>query len=487
MESTNSLSADPRRIVIVGGGITGLTTAFRLEAALRREAVTASITVVERDDRLGGKFFTIRRDGFIIEAGPEGFVGAAPEGYELCAELGLANELQSPGRAHGGSSILYKGTLHPITQGVTDILPLRPGLLLAEGVLSPVGALRAMLEPFIPPRTDGPEESMADFLRRRFGEEAWWNVLEPLMGGIAGGEGESLSAPAAAPGLVAFERKYGSVSIGARKQKAMLDDLGKADVTLVAPRQGMETIIERLVARLREQPNVVLQTGTTVEAIERRPDGYDVVVRRQDAVERLPADVVVVTAPAFQAAASLRSLDTELADTLARVSFRSMATFSFAFRAEEAPKILAGTGYVKHSRERGPVNSMTWDSIRWTGHAPDGYALLRAFISDDRVVEQSSDDQLVALGLDEIRTVLKIDAEPVLIAGRRWSPALPRYTLGHLDRVAAAARRAATHPGLVLAGTSYKGRGVTDAIRSANEAAIAAAKQVAAPSPGVVV
>ncbi|MCS6801095.1 MAG: protoporphyrinogen oxidase [Chloroflexota bacterium] len=482
-----TLPSEARRIVVIGGGLTGLTTAYRLEEALRREAVAASITVLEREDRLGGKFFTIRRDGFIIEAGPEGFVGAAPEGYQLCAELGLAGDLQSPGRAHGGSSIFYKGKLHPITQGVTDILPLRPGLLLAEGVLSPLGALRAMLEPFIPPRTDGPEESMAAFLRRRFGDEAWWNVLEPLMGGIAGGEGESLSAPAAAPALVAFERKYGSVSIGARKQKALLDDLGKADVTLVAPRQGMDAIIDRLVARLRERPAVTLRTGMAVEAVERRPAGYEVIARGAEGVERLPADVVVITAPAFQAADSVRPLDRELAETLASVSFRSMATFSYAFRAEEAPKILAGTGYVKHSRERGPVNSMTWDSIRWEGHAPEGYALLRAFISDDRVVEQCSDDELIALGLDEIRTVLKIQAEPLFVAGRRWSPALPRYTLGHLERVAKAAQRAAALPGIVLAGTSYKGRGVVDAIRSGSDAAAAAARLAAVPGPGVVV
>ncbi|GIW08230.1 MAG: protoporphyrinogen oxidase [Dehalococcoidia bacterium] len=484
---TDPLASDPRQIVIVGGGITGLTAAFRLIDSLSETGVAATITVIERDDRLGGKFFTIRREGFIIEAGPEGFVAAAPEGYELCADLGLADQLQSPKRVHGGSSILFKGKLRPITQGVTDILPLRPGALVAEGILSPSGALRAMLEPFLPPRKDGSEESLGAFLRRRFGDEAWWNVLEPLLGGIAGGEGDTLSAPAAAPGLVAFERQFGSVSVGARKQKARLEELGKADATLVAPREGMDVIITRLVARLSDAPHVTLRTGVAVEEIARTPRGFDVVTRGPAGFERLSADVVVVTAPAFEAAERLRQLDAPLAEALAGVRFRSMATFSFAFRAEDAPKILAGTGYVKHSRERGAVNSMTWDSIRWEGHAPEGYALLRAFLSDDQVVEHSSDDELIAFGLEEIRNVLRISADPIFVAGRRWSPALPRYTLGHLERVAAAERRAAAIPGLVLAGTSYNGRGVVDAIRSGTEAAKAAAALAAAGGPGVVV
>jgi oxygen-dependent protoporphyrinogen oxidase len=328
---------------------------------------------------------------------------------------------------------------------------------------------------------------MGEFLRRRFGEEAWLNVLEPLMGGIAGGEGDTLSAPAAAPGLVAFERQYGSVTIGARRQKARLEELGLGDATLVAPRHGMDTIIERLVERLEAMPFVTLRTDVGVEAIERTAEGFTVRLRSAAGSEAVPANVVVVTAPAFQAAEALRPLDDELAATLAEVRFRSMATFSYAFRADEAPKILAGTGYVKHSRERGPVNSMTWDSIRWEGHAPEGYALLRAFLSDDRVVEGSSDDELIALGLDEIRRVLKISADPLFVAGQRWSPALPRYTLGHLERVAKAERRAAAIPGLVLAGTSYRGRGVVDAIRSANEAAEAAATLAATPGPGRVV
>ncbi|MFN8534040.1 MAG: FAD-dependent oxidoreductase, partial [Dehalococcoidia bacterium] len=144
-------------------------------------------------------------------------------------------------------------------------------------------------------------------------------------------------------------------------------------------------------------------------------------------------------------------------------------------RAGDAPKILAGTGYVKHQSERGPVNAVTWDSVRWPGHAPEGMALLRTFISHDQTVESTGDAELIALGRDEIRRVLKVTADPLFVEGRRWSPALPRYTLGHLDRLATAEERLRMLPGLILAGVSYRGRGVTDAIRSGTRAAEIAA------------
>ncbi|MCL6646784.1 MAG: protoporphyrinogen oxidase [Chloroflexi bacterium] len=476
-----------RHLLILGGGLTGLVTAFRLERALAETGVAARVTLLEQEHRFGGKFLTIRREGFIVEVGPEGFVAAAPEGYQLCSELGLGGELIEPLGANGGSSIYFAGRLHPITQGITSILPLQPGRLLAEGVLSPWGALRAALEPYLPPRRTGGEESLGQFLRRRFGEEAWTNVLEPLLGGIAGGEGETLSAPAAAPGLVLFEQRFGSVTAGARHERARLVEMGKGDASLAAPRQGMETIIERLVAALAERPNVQLCAGVTVTAIERAPGGFLVRTHGPAGANTLTAEVIVATAPAFQLAPLLRPLDPSLAETLAAMSFRSMATYSYAFRPGEANKILKGTGYVKRADARDVVNSVTWDSVRWPGHAPDGYALLRVFFGDEAVVEGASEDELIEAGLQEIRTVLQVKAEPLFVTGGRWTPALPRYTLGHPERVATAERRVATIPGLILAGTSYRGRGVVDAIRSANAAAAAAARLAHQPGPGVVV
>lgn len=451
------------RAVVVGGGIAGLAAARRLEALLP----DASVVLVEKDGRLGGKIVTERTDGFVIEGAPDSFLSRKERGVGLCEELHLGDELVGRRPEHARSFVRRGAELLPLPEGLTGMIPTDPRALEASELLSEEGRARLAAEPEIPPEPGREDESVASFVSRRLGREAYEAFVEPLMTGIYGGDGERLSLAATFPNLRALELEHGSLLRGLSSQPAPESRLPPF-VTLGA---GMDKLVTALAGSFDRTELVV---GSAASGVSRGSDGYVVELHDGTTIE---ADGVVLATPAFATADLLTALDADLADLHAEIPYASSAVVTLAYQLDEVSSPLDGYGYVVPSAEGSDVLACTWTSSKWAGRAPDGVALLRVYAGrfGGRDVTADSDDELVALAQADVRP-LGIVGEPMLTRVRRWPRGMPQYVLGHPGRLEKIDAALEGHPGLGLAGAAYRGVGIPDCIRSGEQAAQSAAQ-----------
>jgi oxygen-dependent protoporphyrinogen oxidase len=444
------------RVAVVGGGIAGLVAARRLEAA----APDVDVVLVERDEVLGGKIRTERVGGFVIEAAPDSFLSRKERGVGLCEELGLSDQLigRKPENHH---SFVRRGRdLHPLPEGLTGMIPTNLDALERSALLSDEGKTRFAAEVAVPAAFGEDDESVASFVTRRFGREAYDGLVEPLMTGIYGGDGELLSLRATFPQLRVLELERGSLLSSLPAQSGPRDR-----PPFVALRGGMDTLVSALVAKLGRTR---LLLGRPVARVLARADGYDVEL---EVGETIRADGVVVATPAFATAAIIEELDADLAAVHAEIPYASSVVVTFAFSAHDVTP-LDGYGYVIPRAESLDVLACTWTSQKWDDRAPDGAVLVRVYAGrfGGRDLTLHTDDELVALALEELALVA-VTAEPALIRVQRWPLGMPQYVLGHLERLDRIEAALAEHPGLAVAGAAYRGVGLPDCIRSGETAA----------------
>ena len=457
------------RAVVVGGGIAGLAATRRLEAVLPE----AEVVLVEEADRVGGKIATERVDGFVIEAAPDSFLSRKPRGVGLCEELGLGGDLAGR-RPENERTFVRRGReLHPLPSGLTGMIPTNLDALAESALLSPEGRARLAAEVDVPVRADG-DESIASFVSRRLGREAYEAFVEPLMTGIYGGDGEQLSLEATFPQLRALELEHGSLIEGLSAQSSR----SPAFPPFVTLRGGMDALVGALTSRLARTR---LVTGRSVRAVSRGGDGYWVELDGGDALE---AQAVVVAAPAFAAADVLRSLDHTLAAAHAEIPYASSVIVTFGFREEDVSHPLDGYGYVVPRVEGTDVLACTWTSRKWEGRAPDGALLVRVYAGrfGGPDLTSEADEDLVRLALGEL-SLLGVDAVPILTRVQRWPRGMPQYVLGHPDRLARIESALTDLPGVAVAGAAYRGVGIPDCIRSGEDAAESVAHALTAASP----
>lgn len=474
-----------KRVIIVGGGIAGLAAAYRLA----QTAPDARITLIESDQRLGGKIVTDRVDGFVIEGGPDTFLSYKPRGIGLCRELGLEERLHGTNEKIRRTYVMRKGQLYDLPEGLTGLIPARFGPLAKSRLISPWGKLRMGLDYFIPPKSLNGDESLAQFVERRLGRELYERMIEPLMSGIYAGNGAQLSLGATFPQLRQTELEYGSLVKGmlAAKKKAAhpstalrsARDAGKQQkwAAFITPETGLAEIVEALQAHLK---NVEMRLNTRVKKVEPslQPLGVRAYLITLDTGETLEADAAILATPAYVTAQLVGDLDPDMAAALRGIPYASTATLSVAYKLSDIPKALDGYGYLIPRAEGRSILACTWTSTKFPHRAPDGYGLIRAFIGragDDDVLNRT-DEELLHMVREELRDVLEITVEPLLYRIFRWPQAMPQYTLGHLDRIAVIDRRLAEHDGLYVAGNAYRGIGLPDCIASGEAAAIQAVK-----------
>jgi oxygen-dependent protoporphyrinogen oxidase len=343
------------------------------------------------------------------------------------------------------------------------MIPTNLDALEASPLLSEAGKARLADELGAPPAPAGADESIASFVSRRLGREAYEALVEPLMTGICGGDGDRLSLQATFPNLRALELEHGSVLRGLLAQSAEGQSARPPFLTL---RSGMDTLVSTLAHQL-ERTRLV--TGRTVTSVSRGTAGYEVTLDEGRALE---ATGVVVAAPAFGAVEILADLDPDLAAEHAEIPYASSAIVTLAYRVEDVPNPLAGYGYVVPSVEHSDVLACTWTSSKWESRAPEGFALIRVYAGrfGGRDVTSDSDDDLVGLARAEVRQ-LGIVGEPVLTRTQRWPRGMPQYILGHPERLERIDVLLQRHPGLAVAGAAYRGVGIPDCIRSGEQAA----------------
>jgi oxygen-dependent protoporphyrinogen oxidase len=441
-----------KRVVIVGGGISGLALAYRL-------ATHAAVTLLESESRPGGKVWTERDGGFVVEHGPNGFLESKPSTLELCRELGLGNELiaaSESSRRH--RYLLLDGNLQEMPRGPLSLLTTR--------VLSLGGKLSLVKELLTGGNVPADDESVAAFFRRRWGRNAAEVVGDALVTGIHGGDPELLSLAAAFPRAAEMEAKHGSVIRGflrsAKERRRAAKARGEpAPQTgrMWSFRDGLRRLIEALAERVRPT------CGVDVRRIERADNGWLV---RGAGQESWPADAVVLTCPAYRQGEMVADLDAKLAAEVGGIAYNRIAVVALGFRAGEA-KAPEGFGYIAPQRTRRDVLGVQWCSAIYPGRAPDGCVLWRALCGgwNRPEVVDWDDAHLLAAVRAELRQALKVEAEPVFHRIVRWERAIPQYHVGHRQRLARVEALAARHAGLFLGGNAYRGVALNDCTEQA--------------------
>lgn len=471
---------------MIGGGIAGLAAAYRLT----RIAPGTSLTLVDSARRLGGKILTERRDGFVIEGGPDSFLSIKPGALELCLELGLEERLRGTEPETRRTFVSRRGRLFEIPEGLSGLVPSRLGPILRSRLFSPLGKARIGLEALLPPRRPEGDESLASFVTRRLGREAYERLLEPLMAGIYAGDGHSLSLQATFPQLRDLERLHGGIWRGLRARGgtgpgAVADapDPGLGHRSVAAGGRwpafltlagGLEDLVWALSSRLADAE---VRLGCAAERLQRTPQGFSL---RLAGGETLAAGAVVLAVPAPDGASLLSDLDADLAAGLRAIPHLSTATVALAWPQAQVRRALDGYGYIVPRSEGRAALACTWTSSKFPHRAPQGQTLIRVFIgragdAGGPDLDRLQDEEIAALARAEAGGVLGVTAPPALARVFRWPAGMPQYNLGHPERVAAIEARLARHPGLFLAGNALRGVGLPDCIRSGEAAAAGAA------------
>ena len=473
MSSSVGSSQHIPHMIVVGGGIAGLSTAYYLQKEAEAANRPISCTLIEQDSRLGGKILTERMGDFVIEGGPDSFLTQKPWGLQLARELGLGDQIIGTNEERHKVFVLHRGRLRPLPDGVMLIVPTKFMPFVFSPLISPLGKLRMGLDLFIPPKRDGQDETLADFVRRRLGEEALDKIAEPLMSGIHNAESDRQSILATFPRFRALEEKYGSLIRGmlATRRQAHAAGLNEREVSysaFVSLRGGLGDLVEALVSALSE---ISLLIGRRVEGIGYDPNGTPPYRVQLADGQVLAGDVVVLATPAYIAADLVAHFASELAIGLRAIRYVSTGTISLAYRRSEVGHPLNGFGFVIPRSERRWINACTWTSTKFNHRAPGDHVLLRVFFGGSRHPEMVEwpNERLLATVRDELRDIMGITARPVFTRVYRWPLATPQYDVGHLDRVARL--EALCPPGLYLTGSAYRGIGIPDCIRQGKETA----------------
>ncbi len=451
------------RIVVIGGGIAGLSAAYYAS-----KLPDTQVTLLESSSRWGGKITTDRvvfDDGlFIVEGGPDTFLATKPWGVALCQELGLSDRLHGTNPHQKSTYVLNRDRLLPLPDGLAMMIPTNIQAILKSRLVSWFGKARMGLDFILPPKAVNGDESLGSFVSRRLGREAYENLIEPLMSGIYAGDGDQLSLASTFPYLRDLELKYGSLARGTfsiRKQSNGKSVQGSRSAFLT-PTTGLAEIVERLVQYLTSN-GTILRLNTAVSRISIFDDRYLVELENGSSLE---TDSVILATPTFVSGNLLASLDPSLASNLQSIPYVSTATVSLAYAQSDVPRDLDGYGYVIPRREGRRALACTWTSTKFPHRAPEGYALIRVFVGRAGQDIPWNESDLLELAKEELKLTLGITANPLLDRVFLWDKAMPQYNLGHpvlLKRIDAALEK---HPGLALAGNGYRGIGIPDCIHS---------------------
>jgi protoporphyrinogen/coproporphyrinogen III oxidase len=451
-----------KRIVVVGGGISGLAAAHRLvELGVDR----SQITLLEASGRLGGTLDTEQRDGFLLERGPDSFISEKPEALALAKRLGLESRLIETNDQYRRSFIVRNGRLRPVPEGFQLLAPSRVWPFITTDIFSLTGKLRIAAELLLPRENGREDESLASFVRRRLGREALERMAQPMVGGIYTADPETLSLRATLPRFLDMERDHRSVILAMMRQGQKAGTSGARYSLFLSFDRGMEVLVDALIGVV---PNVRLKTRIEKVSFDSRTWRM-----KADSGKTFEADAVCLALPAYVAARLLEDVNPRLAAQLNAIRYASTATINFAYPRAAIKHPLNGFGFVVPFVEKRSLIACTFSSVKFAGRAPEDHVLLRAFAGGALQPDVFALDEstlVTRIGVD-LRELLNIDRSPLFTEIAKWERSMPQYEVGHLDRVQAIENEVRGLPGLALAGNAYRGAGIPDCIRSGESAA----------------
>jgi protoporphyrinogen/coproporphyrinogen III oxidase len=458
-------------VMIIGGGITGLTAAYYLQKQLKQDGKNARISVVEQSGSFGGKIHTIERDGFIIEKGPDSFLARKRPVIDLTRELGLEHELRGQNPKAKKTYILHHGKLHRMPPGLVLGIPTEWTPFMKTGLISPLGKIRAAMDTVLPKREDKSDESLGHFIERRLGKEVLEHIAEPLLAGIYAGDTHALSLQATFPQFKEMEQNKRSLIFGmmANKNKTKAENtdlpLAAQNSMFLTYKKGLQTLVNALVQALDDAD---LRLGESVKAIHRMENRVEVVF--VDGHSEV-VDGVILTAPAYQAAKLFAQFPAS--EKLNKINYVSVANVIMAFDLKDIPINMDGSGFLNPRKEARTITAFTWTSAKWLHTAPEGKVLLRCYVgrSGEEDWVNWDDQELVRRVREDIAELMGIHAEPQFAEITRMPHSMPQYPVGHLDMVAEFRRRLAEAiPGVYVTGAGFHGVGIPDCIRQGKEA-----------------
>jgi protoporphyrinogen/coproporphyrinogen III oxidase len=453
-----------KRVAIVGSGVAALACAV----TLKEKGI--GFTVFEKDPMPGGKLVTDKIGDFTVEGGPDSFLPEKRATVDLIKKVGLEDALLQTNDEHKGTYIFSKGRLHRLPEGVMLMVPTMIMPLVRSTLVSMPGKLRMGMELFVPKKHDEADESLARFVTRRLGRECLERIAEPLVAGIHTSNPDNMSVKATFPRFIDMESKHGSLIKGMvramRNAPKPAPSNGKSMTYFMSLRGGMQQLVHGCVSSIG--PDVV-RTSSHVKGVTRGPEGFQVLLER--GIETF--DAVVLSSPSYSSSDIVHDLSSELAERLSSIEWSSTATISLAFRKADIVRDLPGFGFIVPRIEGRKVNAATWSSVKWSYRAPDDSILIRSFVGGGHHEElvNISDEELVTVVLEELKGISGILATPLFSKVYRWRRSMPRYTVGHLERVAAIDAALSRWPGLYVIGSSYRGIGIGDCVKSGFDAA----------------
>jgi protoporphyrinogen/coproporphyrinogen III oxidase len=454
-----------RRVVVIGGGISGLAAAHRfteLDPSL-------PVTLIEASARLGGTLLTEDRDGFLLERGPDSFITEKPEAVALAKRLGLESQLIGTNPNHRRSFIVRKGRLRPVPEGFQLLAPSRIWPFITSDIFSLSGKARMAADLFLPRRRANgvADESLASFVRRRLGREALERMAQPMVGGIYTADPETLSLRATLPRFLDMERDHRSLILAMlRKARAKSGTSGARYGLFLSFDRGMQVLVRALEQKMTK---CEVKLNTRVASIE-RDRGWRIKSQKGDTIE---ADTICLALPAYVSAELLTNINETLAAQLNEIKYASTATINLAFHRDTIKHALDGFGFVVPFVEKRSLIACTFSSVKFPGRAKDGHVLLRAFAGGALQPEMFAleESEMLARVESDLRELLGVSGKPLFAEVSKWKNSMPQYEVGHLDRVAAIENSVRGLPGLALAGNAYHGAGIPDCIRSGETAA----------------
>jgi len=455
------MAEEQPKIAIIGGGITGLTTAFYLNKLKDEFGSSFEFALYESEDRLGGKMRTIRKDGFVIECGPDSYLARKEAALRLIQALGIQDQLVR--NETGGAYVLLRNKLHAIPDGAAMGIPTKISPFIITGMFSFLGKIRASFDFFLPRSSSGDrDQSLGTFFRYRFGGEVVENLIEPLLSGIYAGDIDNLSLMSTFPQFYHVEQKYRCLIYGMKKaisQPRQRPGARKPGIFQTL-NNGLESIVEAVENQL---PAEVIFKEKRVANIVKANGEYE--LNFADGSKEL-FDYVVVTTPHQVTARILNRYNA--VKPLAEMSSTSVATVALAFPESAIKEDLDGTGFVVSRNANYTITACTWTHKKWLHTAPKGYVLLRTYVgrANDSGIVDESDRTIVNVVLNDLGKIMKIDNKQLLFSVvSRWKESMPQYAVGHRDRINTVRNQLKVEcPGIILAGAAYEGIGVPDCI-----------------------
>lgn len=466
-------------VIIIGGGIAGLAAAVHLKSGAKAHGKTVDVLLLEKKNRFGGKILTEKHDKFLVEGGPDSFLPEKVWSVNLAKHLGLESEMLPSNDQYKGTFIYSRKRLHSLPEGVMLMVPTSFWPMAKSSLITWPGKLRMGMEMFIPRRVGRDDENLASFVTRRLGRECLEKIAEPLVAGIHTSDPDNMSVLATFPRFVQMEQKSGSLihgMIAAMKSRPHASLSAPSHPGRVSSKMtyfmsfksGMQTLPQACVDLLGPES---IRLNASVAAVEPQGKRYAVAL---DNGETLVADHVMMASAAYDSAEMIKGFDASLAAQMNRIEWSSSATVSIAFKKEDVRVPLNGFGFIVPRVEGRRINAATYSSIKWSFRAPDDTIMVRVFVGGghhEELVHELNDEAMVRIVLEELDTVLGLKAEALFSKVYRWYKGMPKYTVGHLDRIAIIDRMLAAHPGLHLIGCSYRGIGIGDCVHEAQIAA----------------